>query len=118
MGYLNERLKAFGFALAGIRIFFKEGVHAKFHLVAAILVSGLGLYCQIDSFEWISLLLLFALILALEAMNSALEAAVDLAQPEIDPLAKKSKDIAAGAVLLASIFAVIIGVVIFYPKLF
>ena len=67
--------------------------------------------------EWLTCLILFALVMSLELVNTAVEATVDLATKVYDPLAKKAKDAAAGAVLIAAIFAAIIGLWIFVPKL-
>jgi diacylglycerol kinase len=77
----------------------------------------MGWYLEITKTEWILSLFCIALVLSLEAINSAIEYLVDLASPDFHPLAKKSKDIAAAAVLIAAIFALIIGLLIFLPYL-
>ena len=68
--------------------------------------------------EWCICLVLFGLIMGLELVNTAVEAVVDLATQDYHPLAKKAKDTAAGAVLIASIMAAIAGLIIFVPRLF
>jgi undecaprenol kinase len=118
LGNLQNRLFAFRVAFEGLYLFFKNGAHAKIHLVAAIVVVFLAWYLNLSAIEWILCLISIALVLSLEAINTALEYLVDLASPEIHPLAKKSKDVAAAAVLIASIFALIIGLLIFIPHLF
>ena len=75
-----------------------------------------GFVFQICLIEWCILLLCMALVTSLELMNTALEEAVNLASPGIHPLAKVSKDVAAGSVLLSAIFSAIIGLIIFVPK--
>lgn len=117
MGYVNERLKAFRFAFEGLRFFFKEGKHAQIHLVAGFSVTIAGFILECSQIEWLILLITMSLVLSLEALNSALEYAVDLSNPEIHPLAKKAKDVAAAAVLISAIFASIIGLLIFIPKI-
>ena len=76
-----------------------------------------GIWLQISKTEWMICFILFGLILALELVNTAIEATVDLCTEERRPLAKKAKDAAAGAVLIAAVFAAIIGVMIFIPRL-
>lgn len=118
MGYFQKRVNAFRFAFKGIAVFFKEGSHAKIHAAAAFTAISLGFSLNIKTNDWVAILFCIALVISLEAVNSAIESVVDLASPEIHPLAKKSKDIAAGAVLMASIFALIIGLLIFLPYLY
>ena len=67
--------------------------------------------------EWLVLLLVFGLVLVAEALNTAFEIDINLTSPEYHPFARDTKDVAAGAVLLASIISVIVGLVIFLPKI-
>lgn len=117
MGYIQKRIFAFKVAFQGLLLFVKEGAHAKIHLTATLVVMFLGWFLDITKSDWILSLFCIALVLSLEAINSAIEYLVDLASPDIHPLAKKSKDIAAAAVLIAAIFALIIGLLIFLPYL-
>jgi diacylglycerol kinase len=109
--------KSFYFALNGIADLF-SGRHpnAIVHLVAVITVCIAGYFFKISTNEWLAVILCFIAVIALEAMNSAIEYVVDLASPEFHPLAKKAKDMAAGAVLLAAIGTVVIAAIIFLPK--
>lgn len=116
VGYLNERLKAFGYAFQGLADFFRSGAHPKIHLLAILLISLLGFYFSISAGEWTAVLICCALVLSMEAINSALEYLTDLASPDIHPLAKKTKDIAAAAVLISAVFSLIIALIIFIPK--
>mgnify|MGYP000075557487 FL=1 len=88
----------------------------KIHCAAAILVVIAGVILKISSLEWCICLTLFGLIMALELVNTAVEAVVDLVTEERKPLAKIAKDTAAGAVLIAAIMAAIAGIIIFLPK--
>ena len=109
--------KSFGYAFQGIFNTIRTERNIKIHCAAAILVTIFGIWLQISKTEWMICFILFGLILALELVNTALEATVDLFTEERKPLAKKAKDAAAGAVLIAAIFAAVIGILIFIPKL-
>lgn len=89
----------------------------QIHCVATVLVVLAGIWLGLSKAEWCICLILFGLILGLELVNTAVEAVVDLASEDYHPLAKKAKDTAAGAVLIAAIAAAVIGVIIFGPKL-
>jgi len=112
---MERRLKAFRFAFNGLTIFFSETFHARIHFFAALVVCFFGFYLQVSKVEWIALILCMTLVFITEALNSALEYVVDLATIEIHPLAKKAKDVAAAAVLLAAAFSSIIAAIIFIP---
>lgn len=117
MGYWQKRISAFGHAFRGIGTFFRESPHARIHALAALLVTLAGFRFDLSQLEWVAIMLCFALVLSLEAINSALEYAVDLSSPDKHPLAKKAKDVAAAAVLLAALFTIIIAALIFVPKI-
>ena len=109
--------KSFGYAFQGIFNTIRTERNIKIHCAAAILVTIFGIWLQISKTEWMICFILFGLILALELVNTAVEATVDLFTEERKPLAKKAKDAAAGAVLTVAIFAAVIGILIFIPKL-
>lgn len=110
---LVKFLLAFKYAFAGIWAVFVKERNLKIHFAAAILVILAGFYFEISRFEWLILVLIITLVIALEIGNSAIETAIDLACPKKDPRAKFAKDAAAGAVLVAAIGAVVIGMIIF-----
>lgn len=88
------------------------------HLVSGILVIVAGLIFQVSAIEWLFLLLSVFMVITLEIVNSAIENVVDLASNyHFSMLAKHAKDMAAGAVLLFSAYAVITGLIIFVPKI-
>lgn len=89
----------------------------KIHVGVAVLVLGLGYVLKISSVEWITVVLCIGLVFSAEMFNTALEILVDKVSPQKDPIAGKIKDISAGAVLIAAIISVIVGVIIFLPKL-
>jgi diacylglycerol kinase len=110
---VNKFLKSFYYALSGIRGSFRGQRNLKVQSAMALLTVGAGFYFSITATEWCIILLIIGLVLGLEMMNTAIEGLVDLVTLEHKPLAGRIKDIAAGAVLLASILAVIIGVIVF-----
>jgi len=104
--------KSVSYAFNGLRIALKEK-HIKIHLIAAVLVTLAGFYFHITQTEWLICLLLFALVISLEIINTAIEHFVNLVSPQQNPLAGKIKDLAAAAVLISSIIAFIAGCLIF-----
>lgn len=87
------------------------------HLSAAAVVLLLGYYLKVRDWEWVALILTIILVLTAEMLNTALEVVVNFYSPRYHPLARVAKDVAAGAVLLTAVGAVIIGLLIFLPKL-
>jgi len=111
----GQSLKA---AVRGIGYTVRTERHFRFHLVAALAVVFLGLILKISLTDWLFLIYAIGCVLITELLNTALERAVDLACPEYKGLAGLAKDIAAGAVLVAAVQAVFIGVLIFFPIIF
>ena len=106
------------FAINGVLTAFKEERNMRKHLVSAILAALTGLVFRISAIEWLFLLLAIFLVIILEIINSAIENVVDLASGyHFSMLAKNAKDMAAGAVLVASGYAVLTGLIIFIPKI-
>lgn len=89
----------------------------KIHCAMAALVVVFGLLLRISVTEWCTCFVLFGLIMGLELVNTSIEAVVDLVTQEYHPLAKRAKDTAAGAVLIASIMAAAAGLIIFLPRI-
>lgn len=114
---MNKRIKSFGYAFQGIKAVISTEVNMQIHLAISVLVIIFGYWFDISSAEWIACLLCMAVVWGLEMMNTALETVVDLVSPEVHPLAGRAKDIAAGAVLLAAIISVIVGLIVFLPKI-
>ncbi|WP_027218944.1 diacylglycerol kinase family protein [Butyrivibrio fibrisolvens] len=110
--------KSFGYAFEGIFNTIKDERNIKIHLIVTTLVIIFGFILKISLTEWFVCILLFAIIIPLELVNTAIEAVVDLASSEYALLAKKAKDAAAGAVLVAAILSAVIGSIIFFPKLY
>ncbi|HJB87303.1 MAG TPA: diacylglycerol kinase family protein [Candidatus Dorea faecigallinarum] len=109
--------KTFGYAFEGILTGIRKERNMRIHTAAMILVVFFGTVLGLSATEWCICLVLFGLVMALELVNTAVEAVVDLVTEERKPLAKIAKDTAAGAVLIAAIMAAVIGCIIFLPKI-
>ena len=108
--------KSFSYAFEGIFTCIRNERKMKIHIAVAALVVIAGWILGLSITEWCICLGLFGLVMALELVNTAVEAVVDLVTTERHPLAKIAKDTAAGAVLIAAIMAAIVGLLIFVPK--
>lgn len=114
---VHKLFKSFGYAFYGIWTALNEQ-NMRFHLISAFVVISAGLLTGLTTMEWVMINLVIALVIGAEMINTAIESVVNLASPEIHPLAKQAKDVAAGAVLVFAIASVIIGLLIFLPKWF
>lgn len=110
---LIKRAKSFRHAGRGIWLFVKTTHNAWVHLVILAIAVVLGFYFDIALAEWMLLTFAGGLVLAAEAFNTAIEIDIDLTSPDYHPYARDTKDVAAGAVLIAALTAAIIGIGIF-----
>jgi diacylglycerol kinase (ATP) len=108
---------SFRFASAGLRYLFTTQRNARVQTGAGAVAVVLGALLRISRVEWAILTLTIALVLILEALNSAIEATVDLVTSDYHPLAKVAKDLAAGAVWLMALTSLVIGAILFLPRL-
>lgn len=114
----KKRGIGFSFAWNGIVEAVKQERNFQIHIAAALLVVIAGIILRLSILEWVPLILVIGMVLVAELINSAIEMAIDYIKPEIHPQAKVIKDIAAGAVLVTAIVAVIIGILILFPKIY
>jgi diacylglycerol kinase len=114
---MQRLIRSFGHAFAGIGHGLRTQGNLRIHLLAAIGVIIAGLLLQITTVEWAILVVTIMIVTTAEMFNTAIEAAIDRAGSEPHPLAKIAKDTAAGAVLIGAIGAVIVGLLIFGPRL-
>ncbi|WP_164112506.1 MULTISPECIES: diacylglycerol kinase family protein [Sphingobacterium] len=117
MSEFKKRIDSFKYALNGFKILFKEEFNAKVHLVSAILALILGFLFDLNTFEWIAILLAIAMVISSELINTAIEYLANFVSPEKRTVIKKVKDLAAAAVLTAAIVALFIGIIIFGTKI-
>ena len=112
-----KRFYNFRYALTGIEIAWREEFNFKVHVLFAIAAPALGWYLGISKIEFLIVILMIGLVMTAEIFNTALEELCDKFQPEHDPHIGKIKDLAAAAVLIASITALLVGIIIYTPYL-
>jgi diacylglycerol kinase len=113
----SERIKSFGNAFRGIFFTFKTQHNIWIHSLAIVVVVIAGFIFKLDVMEWGLVVLAIGLVLAAEMINTAMEWLMDLVSPGYSEKAGLIKDAAAGAVLIAAVISVIIGAIVFVPKL-
>ena len=110
-------LWSFNYAIQGIVYALRTQRNMRLHAVAATAVLIASLLFRISALELVAVIFAIGLVLVTELVNTAIEAAIDVSTERIDPLAKTAKDVAAGAVLVASLIAVVVGFVVFFNSL-
>ena len=114
---MKNFIKSLGFAIQGIGKTIETEANFKTHLVMAFIVVVSGVILSVSILEWIAILILIGLVLSAELMNTAIELLADEVSMKYNNRIKKAKDAMAGAVLILSVFAAIIGLIIFTPKI-
>jgi len=114
---MKKLIKSFGFALKGLGVVLREQQNMRIHVAAVLLVVILGVWLHLSAIEWAIIALTFGFVLSAEMLNTAIEDLVNMISPGHHHLAGKIKDIAAGAVLVAAITAVIVGVCVLGTKI-
>jgi diacylglycerol kinase len=115
---MKKRIHSFRHAINGLSKSFQTETNLQIHFLALAIVTALGLYFSISIFEWLTILLISALVISLELMNTAIEKMADFIEPKRNGTIKIIKDTTAAAVLVAAAFAAIIAIIIFYPYFF
>ena len=113
----GKQIKSFGYAFQGIFTFFKTERNGRIHLIAALVAIVLGFYLELELSEWLWVSLAITLVIAAEMINTAIERVCNRITTEQEDAIKHIKDISAGFVLLCSAFSLIVGAIIFLPKL-
>jgi diacylglycerol kinase len=116
-GTLVKFIAGFGYASSGLWYALRTQINMWVHLVLAILAILLGIILHISAVEFALVFVAIASVLIAELFNTVIELCVDLISPGIHPLAKRAKDVAAGAVLLSAILAVVIALFVYIPHL-
>ena len=116
--FIINRLKSVGYAFKGMLLLLKTDASIQIQFCIAIIVTITGFVLNITSTEWIMQCFAIGLVMSVEGVNTAIEAIADFIHPEHHEKIGFIKDIAAGAVFIASIAATIIGLIIYIPKLF
>jgi len=114
---LRKRLKSFQFAFNGIKNLIKNEHNARIHIAALICVIGLGMVFKIELAEWIAVTIVSGLVFLTELFNTAIERLADFVEPNLNEKIGMIKDYCAGAVLISAMISVIIGGLIFIPRI-
>lgn len=114
---MKSRLRSFSFAFHGLASLLKNEHNSRIHLIAAILAVATGFLLKIDIHEWIALIIVLGVVFITELLNSALESLADRVDPELNDFIRKAKDYSAAAVLISAIIALVVGCLLFIPKL-
>ena len=115
INFAISRVKSFRLAAKGILTMLRYEHNAWLHMLATVLVCTAGIYFGLDNHDWCWIVLAIGSVWMAEALNTALELLADVASPDFHPLVEKAKDVAAGAVLIASIGSVVIAMLVFWP---
>ncbi|MCY3834424.1 MAG: diacylglycerol kinase family protein [Chloroflexi bacterium] len=113
----SSRLHSFGYALSGCAYMLFHQKNTRILLAATLAVLAVGLWLGIETDDWATLVLTIGIVWIAEFLNAAIEASVNLATPDIHPMAKVAKDVAAGAVLIAAFVALVVGLLVLGPPL-
>lgn len=116
--FLVNRLKSLGFACKGAWLLLKTEASIQIQFVIAVLMTVAGFYFNISSTEWMLQILAIGLIMSIEGLNTAIEEIADFIHPEHHTKIGFIKDVAAGAVFIAAVAAILIGLIIYLPKIF
>jgi diacylglycerol kinase len=115
---MNRRLVAsFRYAFAGLGYLWRTQPNVRIHGTITLAVVALGMWLGLPSHDWAVIVVTVSLVLVSEALNTAVEATVDLVSPQPHPLAKVAKDVGAGAVVLSACAAVVVGLLLLGPPL-
>ena len=116
--FLINRLKSVVYAFKGMLILLKTEASIKTQVFIAVVVTIGGFYFEISKTEWMAQLVMIGLVMSMEGMNTAIEYVADFIHPEYHKKIGLIKDVAAGAVFIASVIAVIIAGLIYIPKFY
>jgi len=117
MGLRHDTAKSFKYAFSGVKTAYKNEPNLRIHTFFAVFAISLAAALGVSVTEWLLLTFTIFYVITLELLNTVLEAMVNLVSPEISPYAKVAKDVSAACVLLAAFMSLVVGVVIFLPKI-
>ena len=114
---LGARLRSVRFALRGVGVMLRSQHNAWIHVLVTGAALLAGALLGISRVEWLAVTLAIMAVWSAEALNTAFESLCDVASPEFHPIVERAKDVAAGAVLIAALGSVVIGLLVFGPRL-
>jgi diacylglycerol kinase len=118
MKIIYSSVKSFYFAFSGWIYVIRTQNNFRVHIIATVVVILISALLHIEKLEWIAIILIIGMVWITEFFNTSIEVLVDLVSPDYHPLAKVCKDVAAGSVLVTALVAVLVGAIIFLPRLF
>lgn len=116
--FVINRIKSVGYAFKGLFILLKTESSIKIQFIIGLLVTIAGFYFEISTTEWALQFICIGMVMGVEGINTAVEKLADFVQPEFDKKIGMIKDISAGAVMAVSLISVIVGCIIYFPKVF
>jgi len=117
MGLEHSTKESFYYAFQGIRTAYKNEPNLKIQTVFAVIALSVGVFLKLDRIEWLILTFTIFWVISLELLNTVIESLVNLVSPEVKPYAKIAKDVSAACVLVAAILSIIVGLILFVPKI-
>lgn len=115
---ITKTVTSFGYAFNGLKILMREEHNARIHLFAGICAGTAGILLKVSLNEWIAIVFAIGFVITIEIVNSAIENIADYISPGKDVMIKKIKDLSAAGVLVSAITSLIVGLIIFLPKIF
>lgn len=115
--FVTNRLKSIGFAFKGMILLIKTETSIQLQFLIALTVTVMGFYFRISATEWMIQCIMIAIVMSVEGLNTAIEHLADFIHPEQHPKIGILKDVAAGAVFIAALIAIVVGCIIYVPKL-
>jgi diacylglycerol kinase len=113
----QQRIHSFRFALVGLAQAIRRETNFQIELFLGVLALILAAWLSVSTLEWCIIIVLIGFVLTMELVNTSFERLSDLQKPRLDPLVKTAKDVSAAAVFIASLTALVVGLIIFMPRL-
>jgi len=117
MGMRHSTFRSFSYAFGGLKTALTREPNLRVHFILAALALFLGLFLGLTTWEWLLLTFTIFYVITLELLNTVIESVVNLVSPDIRPHAKIAKDVSAACVLMGAIMSIIVGLLLFLPKL-
>jgi len=114
---IRKRIQSFKYAFNGLWFVLRHEHNFRIHLLAAVVAVLAGFYFDVTTMEWLAIVIIIALVLSLEIINSAIEKLADVVSPEKNEQIKVIKDMTAAAVLLVAMASLVVAALIFIPKM-
>ena len=117
MGINHSTVKSFGYAFQGIKASLKKEPNLRIHVAIGIIALLLGFILKLSRLEWLLLAFIIFYVVTLELLNTVIESVVNLVSPEVKESARVAKDISAAVVLVSAILSIVVGLILFLPKI-